>query len=236
MRRRALLASATSAVLAGCSGQADAPGATTRPTVGATTQATTTESTGTVETTNDGPEPGPAPVVTSVEQSSLRDVGLAIELTVDNRATRYSPAMVRATLRNESETRVGVVCDGVAPLGNALESDDESFFLAPQRLDMADKTTNENRCGFAPQEREGACWQSTETIATMDRLTGYTLYPGEAISNVHNLLVSDSGSCIGEGEYGFSDSRLQYERPSDDRRTSIEWGFTLYYPGPSGRE
>lgn len=236
MRRRALLASATSAVLAGCSGQTDAPGATTRPRTETTRGAMTTEPTNTAEATGDGAESGPAPVVTSVEQSSLRDVGLAIELTVDKRANRYSPAMVRATLRNESETRVGVVCDGVAPLGNALESDDESFFLAPQRLDMADKTTNENRCGFAPPEREGACWQSQETIATMDRLAGYTLYPDEAISNVHNLLVSDSGSCIGEGEHGFSDSRLQYERPSDDRRNSIEWGFTLYYPGPSGRE
>jgi len=236
MRRRALLASATSAVLAGCSGQADAPGATTRPKVGTTTRTPTTEAPETAETTSDEPQPGAAPRVTAVDRSSLRDAGLAIDLTVDKRADRYSPAMVRATLRNESDTRVGVVCDGVVPLGNAQDSDDESLFLAPQRLDMADKTTNQNRCGFTPPEREGRCWQSQETIATMDRLAGYELYPGEAISNVHTLLVPESGSCIDEGEYEFSDSRLQFERSDDDRRSSIEWGFTLYYPGPSGRE
>ena len=236
MRRRALLASATSAVLAGCSGQADGPETTTRPTGGPTTRATTTATSSTAEATDDGSQPGPAPRVTAVDDASLRDAGLSIELGVDKRANRYSPAMLRATLRNESDTRVGVVCDGVVPLGNAHDSDDESLFLAPQRLDMADKTTNQNRCGFTPPEREGRCWQSQETVATMDRLAGYELFPGEAISNVHNLLVPESGSCIDEGEYEFTDSRLQYERPDDDRRTSIEWGFTLYYPGPSGRE
>ena len=236
MRRRALLASATSAVLAGCSGQADAPGATTRPRTGTTTGAPTTDPTSTTGTTDDGSEPGPAPRVTAVDDASLRDAGLAVELTVDKRANRYSPAMLRATIQNEAETPVGVVCDGVVPLGNAHDSDDESLFLAPQRLDMAGKTTNQNRCGFTPPEREGRCWQSQETVATMDRLAGYELFPGEAISNVQNLLVPESGSCIDEGEYEFTDSRLQYERPDDDRRTSIEWGFTLCYPGPSGRE
>ncbi|WP_440990024.1 hypothetical protein [Haloarchaeobius baliensis] len=233
MRRRALLASATSAVLAGCSGQADAPGATTRPKTGTTT-GTTTDPTSTVETADGGSEPGPAPRVTAVDQSSLRDVGLAIELTVDKRANRYSPAMVRATLRNESETRVSVVCDGVVPLGNAHDSDDESLFLAPQRLDMAGRVGNVGDCRFAPPEREGRCWQSQGTISTMDRLAGHTLYPGEAISNVHDVLVAGRHGCVSEGEYEFTDSRLQYERPDDDRRTRVEWGFTLYYPGPSG--
>lgn len=233
MRRRALLSATTGALLAGCAGRSPDTNETTPLDHSRTTDPGSPTSDGTGESTQGRGPPAEPPEIVSVDDESLSSVGLAIDLSVDRRATPYRPATVRATLRNESDRTLDVAMDAVAPLGLAMHSTDEDLFLAPQRLDNADRTSGPVDCGFALPDRENPCWQSQAVIATMDRLTGCVLYPGEAISNLHHVLV-DPGrySCPSRGEFEFRTDRLRYTTDPDERGELLSWGFTLFYPGP----
>jgi len=228
MRRRRLLALASTAVLAGCAGTTDdEPGGTgTETTTGAPPETDAeppppTESTPTPETTTAEPTTTPPPVtdlttpelaVTAVDPSPFD--GIEIDVSVTRQFTDEHPGELRITFANVgSEPRefTFLQIPPFPPYGGLHRRSDALIGLHPQdrRYNAPDWTSSGN-----------GCWRPTRPSGGVDVAVPRTLDPDERIVQRYTLLAGfEEEFCLPAGDYRFE--------KNDYAGGETTWGFTL---------
>lgn len=208
MRRRTLLAGATTALLGGCLSAADPESPSQR--------VFSDEYSVSVQDT-------------AIESAAQMDLAASIEAQF----TSNSPAMVSVRVTNSSEATRTISGGPTLPFRpqRAGEGDgDASLFLVPEdgfgfaAFDRANEKVNTD-LEFVPDEPADGCWEARATgIAVFDIAQGETLRPGASTERSYVLLAHpDNEACLSERSYTFTDE-LGVDESNASLSLTLEYG------------